>query len=160
MPQALRIYNRAKVVNFMNTGTTDNPVYTRMQGFTSGGKELNASTYTRRYIDEEFERETTTGYSPNIPYTFDRIIGNAVHDKVAKIHDEELTEESCEILTVNTQTGEGFLRTYDINPDSDGTKTDSYSYSGNFHASGKLQKGTSTVSNDGLTATFEASASV
>lgn len=160
MAEALTIYSRAKFVNFMNTGTTSSPVFTRMQGFTSGGKELNPSTYTRRYIDEEFERETTTGYSPNIPYTFDRIIGNAVHEKVAKVHDEELIGESCEILIVDTVSGKGYLRTYDINPDSDGTETDSYSYSGNFHASGELEIGTATVSSDGLTATYTASASV
>lgn len=160
MAEALTIYSRAKFVNFMNTGTTSSPVFTRMQGFTSGGKELNPSTYTRRYIDEEFERETTTGYSPNIPYTFDRIVGNAVHEKVAKVHDEELIGESCEILIVDTVSGKGYLRTYDINPDNDGTETDSYSYSGNFHASGVLEIGTATVSSDGLTATYTASASV
>lgn len=154
MGNALKIYSRAKVVNFMNTGTTAEPVFTRMQGFTSGGKELNAKTYSRQYIDEEFERESTTGYSPNIPYTFDRIIGNAVHDKVAQVHDEELVEQTCEILTVNTITKEAFLRTYDINPDNNGTETDSYSYSGNFHANGAMTKGTATVSADGLTATF------
>ena len=154
MANALRIYSRAKIVNFMNTGTSETPVYTRMQGFTSGGKELNPVTYSRRYIDEEFERESTTGYSPNIPYTFDRIIGNAVHEKVAKVHDEELIEQTCEILTVDTVAQVAYLRTYDINPDSDGTETDSYSYSGSFHANGSLVKGTATISADGLTATF------
>lgn len=154
MPNALQIYSRAKVVNFMNTGTTADPVFTRMQGFTSGGKELNASTYSRRYIDEDFERETTTGYSPNIPYTFDRIIGNAVHEKVAIVHDDELLDQTCEILTVNTITNTAYLRVYNINPDSDGTETDSYSYSGNFHANGAMQKGTAVISADGLTATF------
>jgi len=154
MPNALQIYSRAKVVNFMNTGTTADPVFTRMQGFTSGGKELNASTYSRRYIDEDFERETTTGYSPNIPYTFDRIIGNAVHEKVATVHDDELLDQTCEILTVNTVTNTAYLRVYNINPDSDGTETDSYSYSGNFHANGAMQKGTAVISADGLTATF------
>lgn len=156
----MQIYSRPKYVNFMNTATSENPTYTRMQGFTAGGKELNATTYSRRYIDEEFERVTTTGYSPNIPYTMDRIIGNAVCNKVAKVHDEELIGESCEILTVNIVTNEAFLRTYDINPNNDGTSTDSYSYSGNFHASGEIQKGTGTVSADGLTATFTPEASV
>lgn len=150
----MQIYNRADIVNFMNTGSKEEPVYTRMQGFTAGGKELNPSTYARRYIDEENERETTTGYSPNIPYTFDRIVGNAVHEKIAKIHDDELIGESVDILTVNIKTGEGRLRNYDVNPDTDGDGTDAYTYSGNFHANGTQNKGTATVSADGLTATF------
>lgn len=150
----MQIYTRAKIVNFMNTGTTQNPVWTRMQGFTSGGKELNPKTYSRQYIDEDFERETTTGYSPNIPYSFDRIVGNAVHDKVAEVHDKELTNQTCEILTVDTIKNTGSKRVYDINPDSDGTETDAYTYSGNFHANGAMTEGTATVSSDGLTATF------
>ena len=152
----MQIYNRADFVNFMNTGTKQAPVFTRMQGFTAGGKELNPSTYARRYIDERNERETTTGYSPNIPYTFDRIVGNAVHDKVSKVHDDELVGETCEILTVNLITKEARLREFDINPDTDGDSTDAYTYSGNFHAIGEQEKGTATVSNDGMTATYVA----
>lgn len=150
----MQIYTRAKIVNFMNTGTTENPVWTRMQGFTSGGKELNAQTYSRQYIDEDFERETTTGYSPNIPYTFDRIVDNLVHEKIAQVHDEELVGQSCEILTVDTIENTASKRVYDINPDSDGTETEAYTYSGNFHANGAMTKGTATVSADGLTANF------
>lgn len=154
------IYNRDDIVNFMNTGTSANPVYTRMQGFTAGGKELNSATYSRRYIDERNERETTVGYSPNIPYTFDRIVGNAVHEKIANVHDNELVGENCDILTVNLKTNEARLRNYDINPDTDGDGTDAYQYSGNFHANGKITKGTATVSADGLTATFSPTGSV
>jgi hypothetical protein len=160
MANALKIYSRAKVVNFMNTGTSEEPVWTRMQGFTSGGKELNPKTYSRQYIDEDFERESTTGYSPNIPYTYDRIIGNAVHDKVSEVHDDELVEQTCEILTINTIKQTASMRTYDINPDSDGTETDSYSYSGNFHANGPMTKGTAVISADGLIATFTPTPSV
>lgn len=154
MAQALQIYNRADIVNFMNTGTKEAPVYTRMQGFTTGGKELNSKTYSRQYVDENFERESTIGYSPNIPYNFDRIVGNPVHEKIAKVHDEELLGETADILTINLKTNEAQLRNYDINPDTDGDGSDAYQYSGNFHANGTMTKGTATVSADGLTATF------
>lgn len=156
----LKIYPRDKIVAFMNTGTTDNPVYTRMQGFTELSKSLNTITYSRRYVDEAFERETATGYSTDVSYGFDRVQGNTIHEKIARIHDEELLGESCEILVVDVIKGTGFLRTYDINPDSDGDGTDAYTYSGSFHASGDIQKGTATVSADGLTATFTSEASV
>lgn len=157
--EKLEIYNRSDIVNFLNTGTENEPVYTRMQGFTSGGKELNSKTYSRQYIDEDFERETTTGYSPNIPYQFDRIKDNAVHEKLATIHDDELSGETVEILTINQLTNEARLRAYDVNPNNEGDGSDAYTYSGNFHASGKMTKGTATISANGLTATFTPSAS-
>lgn len=154
MPESLIIYKRSDVVNFMNTGTSLEPVYTRMQGFTSASKQLNAKKYTRQYVDEDFERESTVGFSPNIAYAFDRIVGNAVHEKIVKVHEDELTNQAVEILTVNTKTNEAKLRTYDINPDIDGDGTDAYTFSGNFHANGAQIKGTATISADGLTATF------
>ena len=129
----MQIYNRADIVDFLNTGTSQAKVFTRMQGFTEGGKSLNSSTYNRRYIDEKSERSTVTGYSPVIAYNFGEVV---------------------EILTVNMKTNEARLRNYSVIPDNDGDGTDAYQYSGNFHADGEITKGTATVSADGLTATF------
>lgn len=150
----MQVYNRADIVNFMNTGTVAEPVYTRMQGFTEGGKSLNSSTYDRRYIDEKTERSTVTGYSTEIAYNFDRIVDNAIHEKLADIHDKELVGETVQILTVNLKNNEARLRNYSVIPDADGDSTDAYTYSGNFHADGEIQEGTATVSTDGMTATF------
>ena len=160
MASALTIYNRADIVNFMNTGTSESPVYTRMQGFTSGGKSLNPSTYERRYIDEKTQRSTVTGYSTNIAYNFDRIVGNTIHEKIADIHDKELVGETVQILTVNMKNNEARLRTYSVIPDNDGDSTDAYTYSGNFHADGDITEGTATVSADGMTATFSQNLSI
>lgn len=154
MADGLTIYNRADIVNFMNTGTAQAPTYTRMQGFTEGGKSLNAQTYDRRYIDEKTERSTVTGYSTSIGYNFDRIVGNAIHEKIANVHDNELVGETVQILTVNTKTNDARLRNYSVIPDTDGDSTDAYTYSGEFHADGDITEGTATVSADGLTATF------
>lgn len=150
----MQIYNRADIVNFMNTGTVSEPVFTRMQGFTEGGKSLNTASYSRRYIDEESERVTVTGYSPEIAYSFDRIKDNAIHEKIAQIHDEEIVDATVEILTVNTLTNEAKLREYSVIPDGDGDSTDAYTYSGAFHANGTMKLGTATVSANGMTATF------
>lgn len=150
----MQIYNRADIVNFMNTGTSQSPTYTRMQGFTSGGKSLNTTTYTRRYVDEKTERSTVTGYSTEISYSFDRIKDNTIHEKIAKIHDEELVGSTVEILTVNTITNEAKLRTYSVIPDADGDSTDAYTYSGKFHADGEITEGSATISSNGETATF------
>lgn len=160
MADALTIYNRADIVNFMNTGTAQNPTYTRMQGFTEGGKSLNSTTYDRRYIDEKTERSTVTGYSTSIAYSFDRIVDNAIHTTLADIHDKEIVGATVEILTVNMKNNNARLRTYSVIPDTDGDSTDAYTYSGEFHADGDIQEGTATVSSNGLTATFSATASV
>ena len=156
----MQIYNRADKVNFMNTGTSENPVYTRMQGFTEGGKSLNPTTYGRRYIDEKDERNTVTGYSTEIAYSFDRIVDNTIHNKIAEIHDNELVGQVVQILAVDMQTSEAKLRNYSVIPDVDGDSTDAYTYSGNFHADGKITHGTATVSADGLTATFTPAGSI
>ena len=150
MAEALKIYNRADIVNFMKV----NDGYKRMQGFTEGGKSLNSTTYDRRYIDEKTERSTVTGYSTEIAYSFDRIVDNAIHEKIAKIHDDELVGESVEILTVNMTTKEARLRNYSVIPDTDGDSTDAYTYSGTFHADGDIIVGTAEVATDGMTATF------
>lgn len=153
MAEVLKIYNRADIVNFMKIDEG----YVRMQGFTEGGKSLNSSTYDRRYIDEKTERSTVTGYSTEIAYNFDRIVGNKIHEKIAQIHDDELVGETVEILTVNITTKEARLRQYSVIPDADGDSTDAYTYSGTFHADGEITKGTAEVSTDGMSATFTVS---
>ena len=159
MAEGLRIYNRADIVNFMNTGTVAEPVYTRMKGFTEAGNSKNSTTYDRRYVDERTERSTVTGYSTAIGYNFDRIVDNPIHEKIAEIHDDEKVGEVVQILSVNTVTHDARLRDYSVIPDTDGDSTDAYTYSGEFHADGDITKGTATISADGSTATFTPSAS-
>lgn len=160
MANAFQIYNRADKVNFMNTGTAENPTYTRMQGFTEGGKSLNSSTYDRRYIDEKTERSTVTGFSTEISYSFDRIVGNTIHNTIANVHDNEVVGQTVTILTVDMKNNEAKLRDYSVIPDADGDSTDAYTYSGTFHADGDITEGTATVSADGMTATFTPTASI
>lgn len=152
----MEIYNRADIVTFLNTGTAETPVFTRMQGFTDEGTSMNTITYSRRYVDEKTEREDVTGYGTSIAYTFDRIKGNAVHEKICEIHEEELVGQVVQILSVNMVDNSAKLRNYSVIPDAMGDGTDAYQYSGNFKASGDITIGTATVSSDGLTATFTA----
>jgi hypothetical protein len=160
MADALTIYNRADVVNFMNVSTTSSPSYKRMQGFTEAGKSMNSTTYDRRYVDETTERSTVTGYSTAIGYNFDRIVGNDIHEKICDIHDNELVGQTVDILTVDVKTNNARLRTYSVIPDADGDSTDAMTYSGEFHADGSITRGTATISADGLTATFTPTVSV
>lgn len=156
----MEIYNRADIVTFLNTGTAENPTFTRMQGFTDEGTSMNSVTYSRRYVDERTEREDVTGYGTSIAYTFDRIKNNVVHEKICKIHDEEIVGATVDILSVNMTDNTAKLRTYSVIPDAMGDGTDAYQYSGNFKAQGDITKGTANVASNGLTATFSPSASV
>ena len=158
------IVRRSQRVAFMNTGTKEAPVYTRMTGFTSLSYSKNSKEYTRRYVDEDSERSDVVGYAPAIAYTFDRHTGDTVHEKICKIHDEELlgNEAHVEILTVDLFTaGEGGVcaavkRTYAVIPDKDGDGTDALVVSGTFKSVSEFTKVNATVANGGGTATISA----
>lgn len=156
----MQIYNRADIVNFM--GLTEKATsYIRMQGFTEAGRSLNASTYDRRYVDEKTERSDVTSYATEIGYALDRIVGNAVHNVIAKVHGEEIVGFSVPIVTVNfnEEMENGFkarMRLWSVQPDADGDSTEAYTYSGSFKANGDMIEGYAT-SNDGWqTVTFTA----
>ena len=152
-----QVYNRADIVNFMKVEETFN----RMQGFTDAGKSMNSSTYDRRYVDEKIERSDVIAYAPEIAYSFDRMVGNAVHEKIVAIHNGELVGQTVEIVTVNfNEAGEtegsfkARKRTYSVIPDSEGNSTDAYTYSGAFRASGEIVEGEATSDDEWTTCTF------
>ena len=154
------IYNRADIVNFMKP-TTDAETYDRMKGFTEAGKSLNSSTYDRRYVDEKTERSDVIAYATEIAYAFDRMTDNAVHTRIAEIHDKELVGQTVEIITVNFNekgTAENSFkarkRVYSVVPDADGDSTDAYTYSGAFKANGDIAEGEATSTDDWATCTF------
>lgn len=152
-----QVYNRADIVNFMKVEENFN----RMQGFTDAGKSMNASTYDRRYVDEKIERSDVIAYAPEIAYNFDRMVGNEVHEKIAAIHNGELVGQAVEIVTVNFNekgTAENSFkarkRAYSVIPDAEGDSTDAYTYSGAFRASGEVEEGEVTSTDDWATCTF------
>lgn len=154
------LYNRADIVNFMGL-TEDAKTFNRMTGFTDNGKSLNTETYERRYVDEKTSRKDVTSYSTEIAYTFDRYTNNAVHDKVAQVHDLEQVGVVVPIVAVNfNEKGTGAnsykakKRNYSILPDSDGAGTDAYQYSGSFGANGDLIEGTATSTDNWKTCSF------
>lgn len=155
---------RYQRVAFMNTGTSENPTFTRMTGFTSMSNSKNAKEYTRQYVDEPGERSDVVGYAPSTDYAFDRDSENAVHKKIAAIHDGELVgnDTHVEILVVDlfdtssgsTENCVARKREYAVVPSTDGDSVDALTYSGSFKAVGKFEEGTATVSADGQTATY------
>lgn len=157
-----KIVKRSDKVAFMNTGTTEAPVYTRMRKFTEMSNSKNPKEYSREYVDEDGEVTDVTGYSPEKSYAFDQYKDNAVHEKIAKIADDELKGDDAivEILVVDKSSAEtsgkfeARKRKYTVVPDTDGDSTDAYTYSGTFKANGTFEKVNATISSDGLTATI------
>ena len=163
-----QIVKRHQRVAFMNTGTSDAPVFTRMKNFTDMTNSKNPKEYSRQYVDEEFEESDVVGYAPSIAYSFDRHTNSAVHEKIAKIHDGELTgsETIVDILIVDLftkaeDTGEceARRRSYAVIPSDDGRGTDALIYTGTFKAKTTKEECKATVSDDGLTATYIAAKS-
>lgn len=156
-----------KVAYYGVPGADENKTFTRMQGFTSFGHSRNPKEYSRQYVDEAFEETDVTGYSHSIGFSFDQYKGNAVHDDLAQLCDDEVigTDAVREIVLVdfskpvsdgNTNKYKAVKRPFAVIYDSDGDSTDAYTYSGNFRTKGDKISGTATVSTNELTVTFEA----
>ena len=86
---------------------------------------------------------------------------NAVHTRIAEIHDKELVGQTVEIVTVNFNekgTAENSFkarkRVYSVVPDADGDSTDASTYSGAFKANGDIVEGEATSEDDWATCTF------
>lgn len=140
-------------------------VYHRMQGFTDMSKSLNPKEYSRQYVDEEFEQTDVVGFSPSIAYGFDQYVGNAVHDELVKLSDNEAigTDAVRTIVVVDftkpTDNPNEYVATsrdFSVIPDSEGGSMDAYTYSGNFKVKGSKIDGVATSNDDWLTITFTA----
>lgn len=159
---AVKMVQRHQRLAFMNTGTVEAPEFTRMTKFTSMTNNKNPKEYARRYVDRPSEDTDVVGYSPAIDYSFDRHTSTPVHDKIAAIHDGELTgsEALVEILIVDLFTAadggvfEARKRTYAVIPSADGDGTDALVYSGSLKSKSEIVIGTATLSDDEQTATF------
>lgn len=156
------ILNRADKVNFMDVENTDEK-FTRMHGFTDGGKSSNANTYDRRYIDEETERSDVTGYGTEIAYAFDEMVEDPVHKVLVEVAEDEIRGKKVTIVTVDFSKSadegagkkfEARKRVFSVIPDASGDSTDAYTYSGTFKAAGKIIKGTATTEDDWETCSF------
>lgn len=156
-----KIVKRSDKVAFLNVGTTENKNFQRMRKFTEISTSKNPTEYRRRYVDEDAETTDITGYGEEKSYAFDQYTNNPVHEKIAKITDDELTGDDATVETLvvdktKPTTNGGFearLRKYAVVPDSDGDSTDAYTYSGSLKAKGTFEKVTATISDDGKTAT-------
>lgn len=158
-PAVEKLVLRSKKVAYMETSTG---VYTRMTGFTSMPKSTNPQEYTRKYVDNDFETTDVVGMSTSIDYAFDQYEGNAVHDLLVEIADEEKLGDDAvvSIVVVDfTDPGESndytaVKRSFATIPEGDGDGTDAYVYTGTFRVRGERIKGTATSSDNWATCTF------
>ncbi len=156
----MAIVNRAERKHYLNTGTTENPVWKQIgEGFTEFMESKNAVSYSRRYIHEVTKRTDVTGYAPEIDYEFEVYRDNPVIEVLREITDLEMCGNSAqvEILTVDifdeTQTNgvyRAVRRRYSVIPDECGEGTDALCYTGTMKAVGDIIPGTFVMS----TATF------
>lgn len=156
----LQFYDRDKIVNFMST-TVGSGTYIRMQGFTSNENSSNTETDETKYVDEPSARKRVTGYAKEIGYEADRIVGNAIHEFLARVEDLELRNVNVEIVTIdfNKPKGNGYYalkRIYSVIPDGSGGDENKYTISGTFGANGEIVEGVATSSDGYETATFTA----
>lgn len=163
-----KIVGRHQRVAFMNVSTGEEAAnYQRMTGFTQMTNSKNPKEYSRQYVDRESEDTDVVGYSPAISYSFDRHTNTPVHERIAKVHDGELTGSDAlvDVVIVDffaTIGAEGTYvarkRTYAIIPDADGDGTDALIYTGSLKSKSDVEEGTAKVSEDGKTATYTAPA--
>lgn len=156
-----KMVKRSDKVAFLNVGTSEAKDFQRMRKFTEISTSKNPTEYSRNYVDEDGEVTDVTGYAEEKSYAFDQYTNNPVHEKIAKITDDELTGEDAtvEVLVVDkTSATDGNysarLRKYAVIPDAEGDSTDAYTYSGSLKAKGTFEKVTVTLSADGKTATI------
>lgn len=157
-----KMVQRHQRVAFMNTGDNESPVFTRMTKFTNMTNNKNPKEYARQYVDTPAEETDVVGYAPSTEYSFDRHTNSPVHEKIAKIHDGELTGSDAlvEILLVDLFTAddtgkcEARKRTYSVIPNADGDGTDALVYAGSFKAKSEQMIGTATLDDTEQVATF------
>ena len=136
--------------------------FTRMEGFTTFSQSKNPTEYSRRYVDQDFENTDVTGYSPQIGFGVDQYEGNAVHDHIVDILDNEKlgNDAIVTICVVDVTDNSAVKRTWTVVGDTEGDSMDAYTYSGNFRVKGEKVFGTASSDDNWATCTFSPTASL
>ncbi len=153
-----------KVAYYGIADDAGNVVYHRMCGFTKMNTSKNPIEYSRRYIDESFEQTDIVAISPSIAFTFDRYYGNAVHDDIVGISDNEILGKDAvrSIVVVDLSTGDNkgncraVKRDFSIMVETEGDSMDAYTLSGTMNTKGEKITGTAVILDNGATLTFSA----
>lgn len=148
---------------FWGVGEDSDVVYHRMRGFEEFSTSLNPNEYSRKYIDEEYERTDVTHYSPSVSFGFDLIKDNEVHTDIAKIVDNEVVGSAAvrSVLIVDLSSEgktagsyKAYKRDFEVIMDSEDGSDMMYKYSGNLKVAGSKVFGTATTTDGWMTAVF------
>ncbi len=158
-----KIAKRSDKIAFFGVLSGEIVEYKRMRGFTEFAVSKNPVEYSRRYIDEKTERNDVVGYAPSVSYSFDKFSGDAVHQEIVTIADDELVGadavRSIVLVDLEQENDDGSFpaveRKWSVIPDSEGNDADAYTYSGTLKANGDIIKGSVTTNDDWLSCTFK-----
>lgn len=146
------LVKRSEIVAFAGIEVAaDEIAYVRMKGFTELTTNKNPAEYSRKYVDEDSERTSLTGYATSISYAFDKYKDNRLLEKLAQIADMELLGDAATIpilmvdLSSITRSSEGeytaraYLRDFSVVPSTSGDSTDCMTYSGDLKVCGEIE---------------------
>ena len=135
-------------------GNDDTVTIARMRGFNSTPTNKNAVEYERTYTDDKQPTTDVTGYNTSIDFSFDRYDGNAVHDDIVNIFDNEIVgvdarRDIYEVDFASPVEG-GYAakkRTFSVicGTAGDGVGTAAMAYSGTFKATSAVTMGTAVI---------------
>ena len=133
-------------------------VYHRMKGFDEITTSKNPKEYSRQYVDEEFEQTDVVAYNPSISFGFDRFLGDAVHDDMIDIfNNEKLGQDAVRpIIMVDMESDEksAIKRDFAVIAENEGSGTELYKYSGSLRVKGEKVFGSCSSDDDWETCTF------
>lgn len=154
-----KILKRSEKLAFCGVDDT----YYRMRGFTDFSMSKNPTEYSRKYVDEESERNDVVGYNPTISFAFDRFSDDPVHADFVSIADNESIGADAvrSVIIVDLSTLEGGSckaqkRDFAVIPDAEGSDSDTYTYSGSLKANGAVINGTAKSADSWQSITFTA----
>lgn len=154
------IVKRCKKLAFYGVpaGTAGEFVFHRMRGFDEISTSKNPREYSRQYVDEEFEQTDVVGYNPSIAFGFDRFAGDAVHDDIVTIFNEEKIGADAvrPIIMVDLESNDNnaIKREFSVIAENEGSGVDFYKYSGSFRVKGDKVVGAATTDDEWQTCTF------
>ncbi len=155
---------RNEKLAFMQVTNGDKTEYKRMTEFTELTVSKNPNEFSRKYVDEDYERTDVTGYNTSISYKFDYNPDNPVHKEFVNITDGELTGSATKrtiiIVDLSKSSAKGgsafnaISRDFNIVPNSEGDDANVYTYSGDLKRAGEITKGTATTNDEWQTIEF------
>lgn len=126
--------------------------YVRLGGFTEFSMDYNPKEYTRKYIDEDMERTSVTGYQPTISYKFDYCKGEESQLPFIEVFERGAVGDlaKCKIAIADLEAEDsgkyiGKMREFIIIPSREGDDTDVYTFSGTLKADSETKLGYCTM---------------